>query len=48
MSGYVTREMAHLITISSESHIVAAARAGSTLRTAREIFGYHTLQTRQP
>ena len=28
--------------------IVAAARAGSTLRAARETFGYHTLQTRQP
>jgi regulator of RNase E activity RraA len=31
-----------------EAAIVAAARAGSTLRAARETFGYHTLQTRQP
>jgi regulator of RNase E activity RraA len=31
-----------------ETGIVAAARAGSTLRSARETFGYHTLQTRQP
>ena len=31
-----------------ESDIVAAVRAGSTLRAARETFGYHTLQTRQP
>jgi regulator of RNase E activity RraA len=31
-----------------EAGIVAAARAGSTLRAARERFGYHTLQTRQP
>ena len=31
-----------------EADIVAAARAGSTLRGARETFGYHTLQTRQP
>jgi len=31
-----------------EADIVAAARAGSTLRAARETFGYHTLQTRQP
>ena len=31
-----------------EDGIVAAARAGSTLRAARERFGYHTLQTRQP
>jgi regulator of RNase E activity RraA len=31
-----------------EAGIVAAARAGSTLRAARETFGYHTLQTRQP
>jgi len=30
-----------------EAGIVAAARAGSTLRAARETFGYHTLQTRQ-
>jgi 4-hydroxy-4-methyl-2-oxoglutarate aldolase len=30
-----------------EAGIVAAARAGSTLRAARERFGYHTLQTRQ-
>lgn len=29
-----------------EAGIVAAARAGSTLRAARETFGYHTLQTR--
>ena len=32
----------------TESDIVAAARSGSTLRAARETFGYHTLQTRQP
>ena len=31
-----------------EAGIVAAALAGSTLRAARETFGYHTLQTRQP
>jgi len=31
-----------------EADIAAAARAGSTLRAARETFGYHTLQTRQP
>ena len=31
-----------------EASIVAAACAGSTLRAARETFGYHTLQTRQP
>ena len=31
-----------------EAGIVAAARAGSTLRSARQTFGYHTLQTRQP
>ena len=31
-----------------EAGIVAAARAGSTLRAARQTFGYHTLQTRQP
>jgi regulator of RNase E activity RraA len=31
-----------------ESDIVATARAGSTLRAARETLGYHTLQTRQP
>jgi len=31
-----------------EADIVAAARAGSALRAARETFGYHTLQTRQP
>jgi regulator of RNase E activity RraA len=31
-----------------EADIVAAARDGSTLREAREMFGYHTLQTRQP
>jgi regulator of RNase E activity RraA len=31
-----------------EAGIVVAARAGSTLRAARERFGYHTLQTRQP
>ena len=31
-----------------EAGIVAAAHAGSTLRAAREAFGYHTLQTRQP
>ena len=31
-----------------EAGIVAAARAGSTLRAARETLGYHTLQTRQP
>jgi regulator of RNase E activity RraA len=31
-----------------ESDIVAAVRAGNTLRAARETFGYHTLQTRQP
>ena len=30
-----------------EAGIVAAARAGSTLRAARESFGYHSLQTRQ-
>jgi regulator of RNase E activity RraA len=30
-----------------EAGIVAAA-LGSTLRAARETFGYHTLQTRQP
>ncbi|CAM5602603.1 RraA family protein [Streptomyces aurantiogriseus] len=29
-----------------EADIVAAAHAGSTLREAREKFGYHTLQTR--
>ena len=32
----------------AEAGIVAAVRAGSTLRAARERFGYHTLQTRQP
>jgi regulator of RNase E activity RraA len=32
----------------TEAAIVAAARAGSTLRAARARFGYHTLQTRQP
>lgn len=32
----------------TESDIVAAAHSGSTLREARETFGYHTLQTRQP
>lgn len=32
----------------TEAGIVAATRAGSTLRAARERFGYHTLQTRQP
>ena len=32
----------------TEAGIVAAARAGSTLRAARETFGYHTLQTRRP
>jgi len=31
-----------------EADIVAATRAGSTLRAARRTFGYHTLQTRQP
>ena len=31
-----------------EVGIVAAVRAGSTLRAARETFGYHSLQTRQP
>ena len=31
-----------------EVGIVAAVRAGSTLRAARETFGCHTLQTRQP
>jgi regulator of RNase E activity RraA len=31
-----------------EADIAAAARAGSTLRAARERLGYHTLQTRQP
>ncbi|MEV6984200.1 RraA family protein [Sphaerisporangium sp. NPDC051017] len=31
-----------------ESDIVDAARAGSTLREAREKFGYHRLQTRRP
>jgi 4-hydroxy-4-methyl-2-oxoglutarate aldolase len=31
-----------------EAGIVAAARAGSTLRAARERFGYHSLQTSQP
>jgi regulator of RNase E activity RraA len=31
-----------------EAGIVAAARAGRTLRAARETFGYHSLQTRQP
>jgi hypothetical protein len=31
----------------TEADIVAAARAGSTLCAAREIFGYRTLQTRQ-
>jgi regulator of RNase E activity RraA len=31
-----------------ETDIVATARAGSTLRAARETLGYHTLQTRQP
>jgi len=30
-----------------EANIVAVVRAGSTLRAARETFGYHTLQTRQ-
>ncbi len=30
-----------------ENQIVAAARAGSTLRQARETFGYHHLQQRQ-
>ena len=32
----------------TEAGIVAAVRAGSTLRAARETFGYHALQTRQP
>jgi 4-hydroxy-4-methyl-2-oxoglutarate aldolase len=31
-----------------EADIVAAARAGSTLRAARERFGYHQLQSEQP
>jgi regulator of RNase E activity RraA len=31
-----------------EANIVAAVRAGSTLRAAREEFGYHTLQRRRP
>jgi regulator of RNase E activity RraA len=31
-----------------EVGIVAAVRAGSTLRAARERFGYHALQTRRP
>ena len=31
-----------------EAGIAAAARAGSSLRAARERLGYHTLQTRQP
>jgi 4-hydroxy-4-methyl-2-oxoglutarate aldolase len=31
-----------------EADVVAAVRAGSTLRAARQAFGYHTLQTRQP
>jgi len=31
-----------------EADIVAATRAGSTLRAARRTFGYHTLQARQP
>lgn len=31
----------------TESAVVAAARAGATLRAAREKFGYHTLQTRR-
>jgi regulator of RNase E activity RraA len=31
-----------------ESQIVAAVRAGSTLRQARERFGYHHLQQRRP
>jgi regulator of RNase E activity RraA len=31
-----------------EADIVAAVRAGSTLRAAREAFGYHTLQARRP
>jgi len=31
-----------------ESQIVAAVRAGSTLREARETFGYHNLQRRRP
>jgi len=31
-----------------EAGIVAAVRAGSTLRAAREAFSYHTLQARQP
>jgi regulator of RNase E activity RraA len=30
-----------------EARIVAAVRAGRTLRDARQTFGYHTLQTRQ-
>jgi 4-hydroxy-4-methyl-2-oxoglutarate aldolase len=32
----------------TEAGIVAAVRAGRTLRAAREAFGYHSLQTRQP
>lgn len=31
----------------AESQIVAAVRAGSTLRQARETFGYHRLQRRR-
>ena len=31
----------------AESQIVAAVRAGSTLRQARERFGYHNLQSRR-
>jgi regulator of RNase E activity RraA len=31
-----------------EADIVAAVRAGSTLRAAREEFGYHDLQRRRP
>jgi regulator of RNase E activity RraA len=30
-----------------ESQILAAVRAGSTLRQARQTFGYHNLQRRQ-
>ena len=42
----ITETAGHIERI--EAGIVAAARAGSTLRAARQTFGYHTLQTRQP
>ena len=45
-AGRITETAEHIERI--EAGIAAAARAGSTLRAARERLGYHTLQTRQP